>query len=261
MQCVAGELHLETAFLSPGPGSDYTAVFFTGTKRIPLCGHDTIAAVTVLVHLGRLRPPGTVRLATDVGLLDVRVSETGDVTMAQCPPQYGSIVPHAVIAAVLGLPVSTLSEPGLPAQVVSSGTPFLLFPVQSRNLLNSLSPDMTKLGAFLTDLPGAVEGLYAWTRETVRPEAAVHARCFCPNAGLPEDPVTGTASGALGAYFVRHAVFPRDAEGVLKFQTEQGYAMGRPGNVNVIVQAQGEAVTGVWVQGRAVLAAEGELFI
>jgi len=263
MQRIAGELHLESAFLSPAPAPDcdYAVAYYTGTKRIPLCGHDTIAAATALVHAKRLEPPGQVRLLTDVGSLDVLVSEAGDVTMRQTLPTYGPLVPTLPIAEALALPVSAILETELPAQIVSTGTPFLLVPVTRRPLLNALCPDMAKLGAYLTGLPEAVAGLYAWTRETVRPEAAVHARCFCPNAGLPEDPVTGTASGALGAYFVRHSLCPSDAaEDVFAFETEQGHTMGRPGNVQVIIQHEQGTVTGVKVRGRAVLVAEGTLW-
>lgn len=259
MRRIAGELHLGTAFLSPAPDGAYAVTYFTGTKRIPLCGHDTIAAATALVQTGRLRSPGHVRLATDVGVLDVQVSETGDVTMSQALPTFGTTVPAARVADALGLPVAAILETGLSAQVVSTGTPFLLVPVQSQQLLNTLNPDTAELGLFLMGLPEPVAGLYAWTWETIFAEAAVHARCFCPTIGLPEDPVTGTASGALGAYLAHYDLLPRDEGGALTFETEQGHAMGRPGCVRVVIQTQAGVVTGVQVRGRAVRVAEGTL--
>ena len=260
MRRIAGELHLESAFLFPTPGGDYAVSYFTGAQRVPLCGHDTIAAAKALVHTGRLQTPGRVRFLTDVGPLDVQVLDGGDVVMAQALPTFGASVPAAPIADALGLPLSAIRATGLTPQIVSTGSPFLLVPVARRHALNALHPDASKLGAFLSGLPEAVVGLYAWTRETVHAEAAVHARCFCPTAGLPEDPVTGTASGALGAYLARHDLLPKDEAGALAFQTEQGYAMGRPGSVGVVIQTNAGVVTGVQVRGRAVLVAEGTLW-
>lgn len=261
MQRIAGELHLESAFLTPAPTSDgdYAVAFYTGAKRIPLCGHATIAAATALVHSDRFAPPGRLRFVTDVGPLEVLVPEAGDITMSQALPTYGSTVPAPPIAAALSLSVADIEDINLTAQIVSTGTPFLLVPVTRREVLNSLRPDMAKLGAFLGDLPQPADGLYAWTRETVHADAAVHARCFCPTAGLPEDPVTGTASGALGAYIARHRLPPVYKDGGFTFQTEQGYAMGRPGSAQVMIELAEERVTGVRVRGRAVLVAEGTL--
>ncbi len=261
-QRIAGELHLESAFLSPAPmrDGDYSVAFYTGAKRIPLCGHDTVAADAALVHTGRFAPPGRVRFLTDVGPLDIEISADREVTMSQAAPTYGSMAPISPIAAALGLSVADIDGSGAPAQIVSTGTPFLLVPVVRRNVLNSLRPDMTRLGTFLDGLPEPVVGLYAWTWETIRTDAAVHARCFCPTAGLPEDPVTGTASGALGAYIARHRLPPVFSEDGFTFQTEQGHAMGRPGSVQVIIELAQESVTGVWVRGRAVLIAEGTVW-
>ncbi|MDQ2687299.1 MAG: PhzF family phenazine biosynthesis protein [Armatimonadota bacterium] len=261
MRRIAGELHLETAFLSPALDGAYTVAYFTGAQRIPLCGHDTIAAATALAHTGRLQPPTTVRFLTDVGPLDVQISETGDVTMSQALPTFGAVVSADPIADALDLPAAAIRETRLSPQIVSTGTSFLLVPVGHRRLLNALCPHLTKLGAFLNSLPEAVVGLYAWTRETVdSTNAAVHARCFCPTAGLPEDPVTGTAAGALGAYFAHHGLLPRDAQGVLELTVEQGRAMGRPGTVRVVIRTDADSVTSVQVQGRAVRVAEGTLW-
>lgn len=261
MRRIAGELHLETAFLSTAPDGAYSVAYYTGAQRIPLCGHDTIAAAMALVHAGPLQPPTQVRFLTDVGPLNVQLSETLVVTMSQALPTFGPLVPAAPIADALDLPATAIRETHLSPQIVSTGTPFLLVPVSHRRLLNALGPDMTKLGAFLNSLPEAVVGLYAWTRETVHAtKAAVHARCFCPTAGLPEDPVTGTAAGALGAYLAQHDLLPRNAQGGLQLTVEQGGAMGRPGTVRVVIQMSEGAVTGVQVQGRAVRVAEGILW-
>ena len=263
MLAIAGELHLESAFALPadGPEADYVVAYYTGAQRIPLCGHDTIALATVLAQTGRLAAPASVRLATDVGILAVSVAEDGTVTMSQALPQYGGVVEAEAAAAALGLPVSEIAETRLPVQVVSTGTPFLIVPVAHRAALAALAPDMAALTAYGDGLVEAVAGVYVWTLETENAEAQVHARCFCPAVGLPEDPVTGTASAAVGAYLALHGPLAPDADGVLSFRTEQGYAMGRPGSAGVRLETEDGQVTRVQISGVAVLVGEGKLWI
>ncbi len=263
MLAIAGELHLESVFASPSPSADadYEVIYYTGAKRIPLCGHDTIALATVLAETGRLPVSGTVRLATDVGILAVTVDAERKVTMAQALPTYGQTVPTASVADALGLPLSEIEDTGLPVQVVSTGTPFVIVPVVHRAALNALAPDAVMLTAFGDSLADYADGFYVWSFETEREEALLHARCFCPAAGLPEDPVTGTASGAVGAYLARLGRLTADAGGLAQFRTEQGYVMGRPGNVDVQISTAAGEVTGVAVSGTAVLVGQGTLWV
>lgn len=263
MLAIAGELHLESAFVTPSldPQSDYLVAYYTATQRIPLCGHDTIALATVLAQTGRLTAPATVRLATDVGILAVSVEEDGTVTMSQALPQYGELVDVGDAAEALGIPLSEIEETRLPVQVVSTGTPFLIVPVARRATLAALAPDMAALTAYGDSLEEAVAGFYVWTTETESADAQVHARCFCPAVGLPEDPVTGTASAAVGAYLARHGQLTPDADGVLSFRTEQGHAMGRPGSVTVHIGTSSGEITSVQISGMAVLVGQGKLWI
>ncbi len=263
MLAVAGELHLESAFVTPSddPEADYLVAYYTGAQRIPLCGHDTIALATVLAQTGRLAAPATVRLATDVGVLAVSVAEDGTVMMSQALPQYGEVVDRREAAEALGIPLSEIEETGLPVQVVSTGTPFLIVPVACRATLAALAPDMAALTAYGDSLEASIAGFYVWTAETESADALVHARCFCPAVGLPEDPVTGTASAAVGAYLARHGRIAPDADGVLSFRTEQGHAMSRPGSAKVRLETDGKQVTRVQISSKAVLVGEGKLWV
>ncbi len=263
MLAIAAELHLESVFATPHPdgAADFTVAYYTGAARVPLCGHDTIALATTLAQAGRLPASGTVRLATDVGILSVSVVSDGLVTMNQAVPVYGPIVDPEAAANALGLALPEIADTGLPVQIVSTGTPFLIVPVQHRAALNALAPDMAALMAYGDSLAEFIAGVYVWSPETVSADAQIHARAFCPALGLPEDPVTGTATGAVGAYLARHGQRLPDAEGVLRFRTEQGYAVERPGTVSVRLQLSGKDVTQVQISGYAALVGEGNLWI
>jgi len=261
MLAIAAELHLESAFAIPltDGTADFRVAYYTGTARVPLCGHDTIALATVLAQKGCLPSTGAVRFATDVGILSVSIAADGLVTMEQARPLYGSVIDSEAASDALGLSLSEIAETSLPVQVVSTGTAFLMVPIVHRAALSALAPDMAALTAFGDSLDDFVAGFYVWTPETENGEAHIHARCFCPALGLPEDPVTGTASGALGAYLARHGCLTPDAEGVLQFRTEQGYAMGRPGNVKVRLEMSGRDVAQVQISGYAAMVGEGTL--
>ena len=202
--------------------------------------------------------PGTVRFATDVGVLTVEAAEEGMVTMAQALPQYGAVADADEAAATLGLDPEEIVR--LP-QVVSTGLAVPVRPDPHPADPGRPAPGPPRLTAFLNALPGSPLGVYVWTRETMNRQAFAHARCFAPGIGLPEDPVTGSASGALGAYLLRHSLARPNADGVLAFSTEQGYAMGRPGQAQVRLEVKGKEVTRVQVSGEAVLVAEGRIWV
>jgi PhzF family phenazine biosynthesis protein len=75
-----------------------------------------------------------------------------------------------------------------------------------------------------------------------------------PSLGIAEDPVTGTASGAVGGYLRHVDAFDGDEPDELRF--EQGHFLDRPGHVRVRVEAEG-----VRVGGRATVALDGEIRI
>jgi len=253
MQAIAGELRLETAFLSPPAttDADYAAAYYTGAKRIPFCGHDTVAAATVLVHSKRLSAPGTVRFATDAGIIPVSVNETGDVTLALSLPILGPAVDAAPFTDALGIEASALHP--APVQIASAGTAFVFLGVVNEDILHALQPDMARLEALQT-IPGAPDGLYVWAL------AASNTQGIAISAGLPEDPGTGSGTGAFAAYAIHHRLLPGMGGPTVAFRTEQGRAMGRTGHVSVAAECAGGEATSVQVSGRAIVTAAGTLF-
>jgi trans-2,3-dihydro-3-hydroxyanthranilate isomerase len=100
------------------------------------------------------------------------------------------------------------------------------------------------------------ECVMVFTFETERPEPTVHVRMFAPLLGLPEDPATGSANGALGAYLVYHRAV-EVIEPTTYIVSEQGAEMNRPSALYVEVDSKGDAITSVRVGGQVVLVAEG----
>jgi trans-2,3-dihydro-3-hydroxyanthranilate isomerase len=82
----------------------------------------------------------------------------------------------------------------------------------------------------------------------------LHVRMFAPDAGVPEDPATGSAAAALGAYLAR-----RVPDGTWSWTLEQGLEMGRPSRLSLGIDVAGGAATAVRVGGPSVLISRGSM--
>ncbi|WP_323191935.1 PhzF family phenazine biosynthesis protein [Halostella sp. PRR32] len=254
MQAIAREFSLsETAFLLPSGPADRKVRYFTPSQEVDLCGHATIAAHAHL-HEDGVIEAGTHTLETNVGVLDIEVAEDGAVWMTQDDPTVRPVdVDYERLATVLGVPVGSLQDVGadMPSAVASTGLPFLVVPVNFLEHVGNADPDMAAVEELCEEYDAT--GLYAFTFDTLEGDATLHARMFAPGAGVSEDPVTGTASGAAGAYLREVSAFDGELPDEMVF--EQGHFVDRPGRVRVRV---GETVR---VGGDAATAIDGTLSV
>ncbi len=95
-----------------------------------------------------------------------------------------------------------------------------------------------------------------FTFEAERSESTVHVRMFAPLLGVPEDPATGSANGALGAYLVHHRAIAL-TEPTTHIISEQGSEIHRPSKLYVEVDHTNEGIQAVRVGGQVLLVAEG----
>jgi trans-2,3-dihydro-3-hydroxyanthranilate isomerase len=267
MQALAREMNLsETTFVSASAAATRRVRFFTPTAEIPLAGHPTIGTWWLLAELGQLgvaAPDGTVRVTQETGRgvlpVDVTLARgvPAEVTMTQARPEFGAVVKdRATLARALGGDDSLLADAPAP-QVVSTALPQLMVPIRSREQLAALpsggaGAELTALlhrfgtdCAMLFVLNGEGETDVAW------------CRMFAPGLGVMEDPATGSAAGALGAYLVRHRLArPRDS--TASILVHQGIEIGRPSLIRVTVRAStGRELMEVRVGGTAVRVIEG----
>ncbi|MFC7204427.1 PhzF family phenazine biosynthesis protein [Haloferax namakaokahaiae] len=253
MRAVAAELGAsETAFVCSSPSADLRIRYFTPTQEIDLCGHATIAAFAHRYAEGALTA-GDYSLETNVGTLDIAVEPSGRVWMTQDAPTVTELdIEYDRVADALGIDPAALRDVGadLPIACASTGLPFVVVPVNFLEHLSGASPDQQALAALADEFDAA--GVYAFTFDAIDAESTLHARCFCPGIGIPEDPATGTASGACGAY-LRHVGAFDELPDELRF--EQGHFIDRPSAVSVRVAER------VRVGGTAVQSLDGQISI
>ncbi len=278
MLAIAREVNAsETAFVME-PSSfgiaDFRIRFFSPFKEVDLCGHATVATFFLLGETGRLgrshsEEMVTVRQETGAGVLPVQVrfGEDGRVVrvmMGQAEPRFKPFeVEVCVLADALGVPEAAITESGLPVVCAYTGLWHVIVPLRSLEDIASMRPNMAALGR--VNEAAGVMTTHVFTRETVNKDSTAHARAFAPNIGIVEDPQTGTASGALGAYLVANRVVSAEpGPDIVCMVFEQGYEIGRPGEINVeveISQNEKNKITAVRVGGTAAIAFEGKMFL
>jgi PhzF family phenazine biosynthesis protein len=257
MQQVAGILRVaETVFVTSQNGSDVRVRFFTPTQEVDFCGHATLAVGYVLAA-ERVVARGAL-LDTLVGTVSLDVEhEAGVVTcvwMRQPTPEYRPLPPSAreSLAEALGIDARATHR-ALPLAAASTGLWTAFIPLIDASILDSLEPDLDAIAALSK----------AWGVSGIHPYAATSpssfaCRDFAPAVGIPEDPVTGSASGALAALLGRTGVLPRDDDHS-EVRFVQGHALGSPGEVQVMVEYSGSRVASVRVGGCAVACYQGNL--
>ncbi|MEF8853064.1 MAG: PhzF family phenazine biosynthesis protein [Haloarculaceae archaeon] len=275
MGAIANELGAsETAFVRQSDAADRRLRYFSPEREVDLCGHATVAAMAALYDRAQVTAD-SYTVETNVGVLDVEIEADGTVWLTQSEPEIRPVdLDVGTVADALGLDRPALTEVGadLPLSCASTGFPFLLVPVSYFEQLSAVDADQEAI-ADLCESVGA-EGLYAFTFDTLDRESTLHGRAFAPLAGIPEDPVTGTASGAVCAYLRHHGAVDQPDPLVC----EQGHFLDRPGRVLVRTghpaetDADGDGATdddagldtdttAPTVGGRAVTVLDGDLTI
>ena len=191
MQRVAAEMkHAETAFIVPRR-EGFGLRWFSPTVEVDLCGHATLASAHVLWESGRLPRARPAKFRTLSGTLTaVRRGARIELDFPAQPCSAAS-PPAALTEAVGG-----------PFRYVGRNRLDYLVEIASPRRLRTLAPDLDRLRAV------GGRGVIVTSRSDVRGYDFLY-RFFAPNAGVPEDPATGSVQCALAPYWTRKTGTPR----------------------------------------------------
>jgi PhzF family phenazine biosynthesis protein len=184
MQNVAREMNLsETAFLVPREDG-YGLRWFTPLVEVDLCGHATLASAYVLWEAGLLAKDAEARFHTKSGLLTARkVGEEIELDFPATPPSPAE-APKGLSEAL-----------GVVPKAVGKSRFDYLVEVETEEMVRNLKPDHERLKRI------EVRGVIV-TSTASTPGFDFVSRFFAPGAGVPEDPVTGSAHCCLGPYWM-----------------------------------------------------------
>jgi trans-2,3-dihydro-3-hydroxyanthranilate isomerase len=260
MQAIAREMNLsETTFVLTPTRTDCAARvrIFTPTRELPFAGHPTVGTAWVLAREGRLAP-GATRCQLEEGLGPVEVELEGDpgsptfLWMRHRDATFGPArTDRAAVARALGLTEADLHA-GAPIEPGSTGNEFLYVPLRDAATVDRARVDPAALAGVAR--PDRI-GVFVFAPEPGTPR--VYSRMFAPHNGVTEDPATGSASGALGAYLVRHRLVPAGDD--LRIVSEQGTKMGRRSLVHIRLRVRDGRPTDIAVGGSVVPVLDGRL--
>lgn len=184
LQGVASEMNLsETAFLLK-KSDHWNLRWFTPAVEVDLCGHATLASAHILWSEGLLQNNQQALFQTRSGPLGAAL--TNDSIELDFPQE--------VEKSVQPPPSDLLKGLGVEALYVGQNRFDYLVEVGSEYILRTLKPDMNSL------IKVGGRGVIVTARATT-PGYDFVSRCFFPAAGIPEDPVTGSAHCCLGPYW------------------------------------------------------------
>ena len=201
-------------------------------------------------------------LETRSGLIPVNVDYTDStawiwMTLPLCnfEPVEAEIAQH--LTQTLGLPSADHVQ-GPP--VIDSMNRDVLIAVDQLPALHQLEPDFNQLAALGQQQHW--RGICVYTTETLVSSHAAHSRFFAPQAGIAEDPVTGSVSGPLALYLHRTQQIQATSlqnlsqVGIVDLILEQGDRLGRPGRVRIQLTE-----TQIKLGGQAVTVMQGDLYL
>lgn len=184
MQTIAAENNLsETAFFVPN-GDGYHLRWFTPAIEVALCGHATLASAYVIA---RHIDPKVETIRFDSASGPLTVTRDGEVFTLDFPSEPPApFEDGGAVAAALGI----VPQAVLKAPKIDGGK--LMAVLSNEAEVRAAAPDLAKVAA----LPG--DGLII----TAEGESCDFvSRYFAPHAGIPEDPVTGSAHVVLTPFW------------------------------------------------------------
>ncbi len=242
---------VECTFTGPSDVADIRVRYFLASREIPFAGHPTIATVAAMRSRGMISGDA-LTLETGAGIVSIQLH--GDqIEMTQIAPEFGTRVPEDLVAAAIGLPASAIISP---PQMVSTGLPFCITVLRDHAALRAaqLNVDALQRVAETAGYAGSdMAEPFLVTLQGATAQGDTFSRLLLAPPSPPEDPFTGSATGAMAAYLWKYGLMPKDS-----FVAEQGHDMGRPGHATVTRVGPTDAMTGIKVAGRGFVLMRGQ---
>jgi PhzF family phenazine biosynthesis protein len=255
MQCIAKHVGFnETAFILNSSKADLRLRYFTPGHEMNLCGHGTVASIYGYMERNHVNSSRNIKIETLAGILNVYYDyEHKEVGMNQAPAEFLPFEgDFERLSASIGL-VSEDIDHSLPTVYGSTGIWTLIVPIKRVETFLRMKPNNKEFQEVLTRLPTA--SVHPICMETYDKTCEMHGRHFSSSrSGTIEDPVTGTASGVMGAYYIEYVKHCDHAE----VMVEQGYEIGKKGLVRVDA-TRSEDRLHVSISGKAVFIQELEI--
>jgi trans-2,3-dihydro-3-hydroxyanthranilate isomerase len=254
MQKIAREMNLaETTFVLPPESPDCAARvrIFTPKKEMSFAGHPTIGTSFVLLDEGAIHNHDSFCLEEKIGPVQIWV-EHGQRPMIwlRTPPiTEGRIFARSLCAEALGIETADLLD--IDPQLLDAGNPTLFVGLKNEAAVDRAWLDSRGM-QILTDGKGEQFCVFAFSQTS----EGAYSRMFAPEHGVAEDAATGSSTGPLAAFMIKHGLLTGAAN--TSFVSEQGTKMGRRSFLHVRVGSKNQG-EGIYVGGHVTAIAEGRM--
>ncbi len=234
MKLICKEINVsETAFVYPSDVADYNVRFFSPEIEVDLCGHATIATIYAMLikNFFNYNKLSKITQNTNVGILPIEISYNSEGTydnimMIQKKPQFIKLdLDFYEISKALNIAENSIDK-SLPKQKASTGLFTLPICIKSFKTIEEIDPDSNRIVDICRKYD--VGSIHTFTFDAIESKSLYHARNFAPLYGINEDPVTGTANGAVCSYLYYNKII--SSNNVI---CEQGDIINRAGRVFV----------------------------
>jgi PhzF family phenazine biosynthesis protein len=185
MQSIAFEINLsETAFIVP-QGTDYGIRWFTPGTEVALCGHATLASAWVVFQYLNYHDH-EITFHSKSGPLQVTIYKNTRLLTLNFPANQPQPIP--------AMPESIYKGLGIASSCPAFKTSFdYMVVLPSQGAIEALQPDFKTLSQF-----SSCRGIIATAKGK---NVDFVSRCFYPQSGIDEDPVTGSAHTIMAPYW------------------------------------------------------------
>ncbi|MBW6421562.1 PhzF family phenazine biosynthesis protein [Rhizobium sp. XQZ8] len=268
MQKIAAEFgYAESTFILPpeDPANSARVRIFTPTAEIPFAGHPNVGTAFVLGSRPELfgKPvEDSLRFEEIAGLVKIELLREADVVIgatirAPRPLETGEKVDPDLVARCASIDVTAIRTAGHNPVFASVGLLFAIAELENLEALAAARPNISIFHEAAARHP-ATRGdfsLFLYVRDAADPWR-IRARMFAPLDNVIEDPATGSASAALGAFLVTNIA---EAGAKVAITIEQGVEMGRRSVIQLDVVKTAGKVTDVRITGRCISVMRGSI--
>ncbi len=251
MQAFANWTNLsETSFLLPPSqeGASYRVRIFTPRQELPFAGHPSVGSAHAALDAGLAQAvDGRLVQECAAGLLPVRVEGTGADRRIFVRAPKARQVEAPERAQDWWQVLEDLPRGDLPIALLDNGPAWWLVQLADEAAVRGMQPPQEAIARLLGASAAVGLAVFAASGED---GVDLVVRCFCPNDGIPEDPVTGSANACIAEWLRMNDALP-----ARRYVASQGREVGRDGRVEVEVDEEDEA----WIGGLTQTVVDGSL--
>ena len=263
MRLLSAKFNSETAFVlvAETSNANIRLRYFVPNHEMEMCVHATVGTLAVLFQQGKLHQCPFL-IETSLGVIQAHWQYTNnrlEVLVDQFTPTFFERNPtRAEVACALCISETEIPNNSL-IQSVSTSRSKLMVPINDWQTLDQIKPNFEELWR-LCDVYQTT-GFYPFTLKTRDRQFDAEARQFPKRVGYDEDPATGVAACALGAYLTRYSLLQKCLDRERNYLIGQGSALGKDSRIRVKTYSQGGKINRIQVGGSAVVITEETLAI